>query len=98
MTWFDRFIDLVGFSDVRNFEERSSGRWSVRLIDRSDTSACSRSATGLSGQEATIDREYLAEVRSAIVSVLDWLDGLDPTPLGLAQAAANVTDIDSRRN
>lgn len=97
MKWFDRFLDVVGFSGLRRFDERPHAVWPMSLIDQPKEPVSSWDSSDHPGPCPAIDREQLAEVRSAIASVLDWLDRLDPTPLGLAQAAANVTDINTHR-
>jgi|GEM_PF-3731760 len=97
MKWFDRFLDVFGLSGLRKLNERSRGSWPTSLVDQSDVAESSWGVSDHPGQWPAIDREHLAEVRSAVACVLDWLDRLDPTPLGLAQAAANVTDINTHR-
>lgn len=97
MKWFDRFVDVFGLSGLRKLNEYSRGPWPTGLIDQSDVPEVSWGASERPGQWPVMDREQLAEVRSAVVSVLDWIDRLDPTPLGLAEAAANVTDINTHR-
>ncbi|MDD7812595.1 hypothetical protein PP713_08500 [Mycobacterium sp. CSUR Q5927] len=41
-------------------------------------------------------REWLANLRAALVDAVALIDAVDPTPGGLAQAAA-VTDLDAHR-
>ena len=41
-------------------------------------------------------RDGINEVRDSLLEVLDWLDRIDPTPMGLA-TATSVTNLNARR-